>query len=171
MARKTKTIELTMDDGAKMPVTVYEVRPLDLWNDFEEIQKGNPEQTQAGESTETQSGESEEAKKRSFHEYEKLLTRCCSLTKTDLAELFPSDLELVFQAWKSVNRSFLSPWPTIKSLIDRLGLAEWLAQVIEESGIKENMKNILVNNWQGLFADLSNEATPEPGNTDGSSLN
>ena len=147
MARKTKTIELTKDDNTKMPVTVYEVRPLDLWNDFEEAKKGG------------------------FHEYEKLLTRCCSLTKTDLAELFPSDLELVFQAWKSVNRSFLSPWPTIKSLIDRLGLAEWLAQVIEESGIKENMKNILVNNWQGLFASTLNEATLEPGNTDGSSLN
>lgn len=144
--RRTKTRTLATDDG-ELKVEVYEVRPFDLLEIHNEIkQKGL-----------------------SVGEYERLLPLCCNLTKEQLLNLYPSEMEEVLSDFKEVNRSFLAPWPTIKKAVEKVGLTEWLVDLINQSKILEKMKEAISLDWQDLFASSLNEATQIQSSTDGGS--
>lgn len=79
--RKTKTLE---NIGGK-PVTVYEIRPRDIlgWlgdeKSIKDIEKGK-----------------------------ELLAQCCTLTVDEIIDLYPSESELVWNAFEEVNASFFA---------------------------------------------------------------
>lgn len=77
--RKTKTLD---NIGGK-PVTVYEVRPRDILSFL---------------------GEGEGIK--DIERGKELLAQCCSLTMDELLDLYPSESELVWQAFEEVNAAF-----------------------------------------------------------------
>jgi len=77
--RKTKTLD---NIGGK-PVTVYEVRPRDILSFL---------------------GEGEGIK--DIDRGKELLAQCCSLTMDELLDLYPSESELVWQAFEEVNAAF-----------------------------------------------------------------
>jgi len=72
-----------LDDIGGKPVTVYEIRPRDIlgWlgdeQSLKDIEKGKA-----------------------------LLAQCCSLTMDELIDLYPSESELVWQAFEEVNAAF-----------------------------------------------------------------
>jgi len=77
--RKTKTLD---NIGGK-PVTVYEIRPRDVlgWLGDEKALKD-------------------------IERGKELLAQCCSLTLDELLDLYPSESELVWQAFEEVNSAF-----------------------------------------------------------------
>lgn len=115
-------------DGGELKVKIYEVRPKDLYNKLQKCI----------------------GKKSTSTEYQDLLDICCNLTVEQLAELYPSEMEVIIQHFKEINKAFLAPWPTIKSLIEKVGLAEWAVGIIEKSGVKEVFSEALITDWKKL---------------------
>lgn len=137
MSRKTK--KLTVEtDGGPLHVEVHEIRPKDVYN--------FARRTREGGQTET-------------NEFGELLGCCTNLTMEQITDLYPSEMEQVIKAFKEVNASFLAPWPTLKSVIEKLGLVNWIAQVLEESGIKEKIASTFLDDWKRLVQGSSKEDT------------
>jgi hypothetical protein len=127
MSRRVNEFTIETDDG-DLAVIVYEVRPRDLYTKLQQCVH----------------------KELSSTEYQELLNICCNLTTGQLAGLYPSEMEVVIQHFKEVNASFLAPWPTLKALIEKVGLTEWVVKVIEQSGVKEVLAIALVKDWKKL---------------------
>jgi hypothetical protein len=143
--RKTNSLTLDTDKFGKLEVAVFEVRPFDLLEIHQEIQaEGLP-----------------------IGEYERLLPLCTSLTREQLSGLYPSELELVINAFKDANKSFLAPWPTIKKIIEKIGLGDWLADVLKQSGIMEKTKTLLSLDLQKVSVSSPNEDITDPNSMDG----
>ena len=79
---KEKTIEIDIDDKTKKNFTVFEIRPYDVLKIAE----------QGDVST--------------LDFINKILDLCSTLTIGDLQELYPSDLEKIYEAFKELNRPF-----------------------------------------------------------------
>lgn len=148
MSRRTKEFAIETDNG-KLEVKLYEVRPRDLYTKL---------QACIGK------------KSLQSNEYQELLDVCCNLTTKQLAELYPSEMEIIIKHFKEVNASFLAPWPTLKKLIEKIGMAEWVVKVIEDSGIKGVFAKALVTDWKKVSVSSLPKDTSMPGTTDGDSL-
>jgi hypothetical protein len=142
--RRTKSLTLTRDEG-DLEVTIYEVRPLDFLELHQKIQKEHL----------------------SIGEYERLLPLCVNISKEQLLQLYPSEMEEIIDAFKEVNRSFLAPWPTIKKTIEKVGLVDWLVDMIQKSGILEHMKTALSLDLQKVSVSLPTSDIKPPNSTDG----
>jgi hypothetical protein len=143
--RKTNSLTLETENLGTLEIKVYEVRPFDLLDIHKEIQnEGKP-----------------------IGEYERLLPLCCNLTREQLATLYPSEMEQVISSFKDANKSFLAPWPTIKTVIEKIGLGDWLADVLKKSGLMEKVKMVLSSDLQKVSVSLPREATANPNSTDG----
>lgn len=160
MARRRKEIQIgierkknpTDSDCKKIKeeeitVSVFEVRPADVYAAYDAIRKGGSLKV--------------------LIEDEYFLERCTDLGMEDVRNLYPSEMEKLIDAFREVNSSFLAPWPTIKRLIQKVGLVDWLGQMIEKSGIKNQVADQLVETWSHIAQDLQNEDTPESGSMDG----
>lgn len=149
MSRKTKEFIIKTDDG-DLEVKLYEVRPRDLYTKLQACIGKKSLQSE---------------------EYQELLGICCNLTTEQLAELYPSEMEVVLNHFKEVNASFLAPWPTLKKLIEKVGLTEWIVKVIEDSGIKEVFAKALATDWKKVAHISLEKDISTPGTTDGISSN
>lgn len=140
---KSRTLEISKDET--IDVVISEVRPLDLLELHKEIQKdGLP-----------------------IGEYERLLPLCCNLTKEQLLKLYPSEMELLIEDFKEVNSSFFAPWPTIKKVIEKIGLTEWALDLLEKSGMLEKLKMAISLDLQKLsVSSTATDMSPQSG-TDG----
>jgi len=139
---KTRTLET---EGGTIEVKVLEVRPLDLLEIHKDIQaEGLP-----------------------IGEYERLLPLCCTMTKDQIVKLYPSELALLIEDFKEVNSDFFAPWPTIKKVIDKVGLADWLADLLQKSGFLETMKKAISLDLQRLSASLPAGVITPQSDTDG----
>ena len=127
MSRRVSEFIVETDDG-ELKVAVYEVRPIDLYTKLQQCV----------------------GKKMSSTEYQGLLEICCNLTSKQLAGLYPSELEVIIQHFKEVNASFLAPWPTLKAMIEKVGLTDWVVEVIETSGVKKIFSEALITDWKKL---------------------
>lgn len=79
--RKVKILEIELSEGLKREVKVYEIRPKDLIKSFE---KGG-----------------------SFNlMIENILPLCTNLKVDEILDLFPSDMELLWDSFKGVNATF-----------------------------------------------------------------
>ncbi len=134
MQRK-KVIQIEIEEGEKKDVTIYEVRPKEVYNIFFDSDKGSNLTT----------------------ELKDFLPKCTSLTLDELADLYPSDMEVVIKEFKEVNASFLAPWPSLKKIIQRLGVTEWLINMLEKSGMKDKISKVITNDWSKLAAGLQKE--------------
>lgn len=143
--RRTKTLTLKTDNDGDLEVIIYEVRPLDFMELHSEIRD----------------------KGLSIGEYERLLPLCINLTKEQILKLYPGEMEEIIEAFKEVNRSFLAPWPTIKKVIEEVGLWKWLVDLIQKSGILEAMKTALSLDLQKVSVSLPTLDTTNPKTTDG----
>jgi hypothetical protein len=143
--RRTKTRTLKTDDFGELVVTVFEVRPLDLLKIHQTIQ----------------------ADKLSLGEYERLLPLCCNLTKEQLSRMYPGEFAEVLEDFKEVNRDFLAPWPTIKKVSERVGLVDWLVDLLTQSGLLEKMKTAISLDLQKLSVGLPSEVTGSQSDTGG----
>jgi hypothetical protein len=148
MSRRTKEFTIETDNG-KLEVKLYEVRPRDLYSKLQACIGKKSLQSE---------------------EYQELLNICCNLTTEQLAELYPSEMEIIIGHFKEVNASFLAPWPTLKKLIEKVGLTEWVVKVIEDSGIKEVFAKALVTDWKKVAVISLEKDTSAPGIMDGDSL-
>jgi len=146
--RRTNSFTLETTDFGTMNVEVYELRPLDLLEIHQSVQDKKLSGASLGE-------------------YERLLPLCTNLTKEQLLKLYPSEFATVLEAFKEVNRDFLAPWPTIKQVIEKVGLTQWLVDLLHESGLLTNMKKAISLDWQKLSVSLQSEDTPVPNSTDG----
>jgi len=77
---------------------------------------------------------------------EKILPRAVNLSLKDFEEFAPSELKLLWDAFREVNSVFFD-------LLDRVEVLRML-------------KNAVLKDLTGAFADLSSVAMPESGNTD-----
>jgi hypothetical protein len=144
--RRTKTLTLKTDDG-DLEVVVYEVRPLDFLEVHKEIQ----------------------AKALPVGEYERLLPLCINIPKERFTKLYPGEIEEIIDAFKEVNSAFLAPWPTIKTVIEKVGLGQWLADLLKESKIMDHLRTALSLDLQRASASLPREDIEAPNSTDGGS--
>lgn len=143
--QRTKSRTLEIDGGKTLDIVISEVRPLDLLELHKEIQKeGLP-----------------------IGEYERLLPLCCNLTKEQIIKLYPSELALLIEDFKEVNSSFFAPWPTIKKLIDKVGMTEWALDLLDKSGMMEKLKTAISLDLQKLSVSSTDTATLPPSDTDG----
>lgn len=142
--RRTKSLTLTTDAGA-LEVTVYELRPFDLLELHQKIQ----------------------AEALPLGEYERLLPLCTNLTKAQLVSMFPGEFAEVLDAFKEVNRDFLAPWPTIKKVSEKVGLVDWLVDLLTKSGFLEKMKTAISLDLQKLSVGSPSEGTSDPNSTGG----
>ena len=136
MSRRISEFTVETDDG-ELKIKVYEIRPRDLYTRLQNCI----------------------GKKLQSTEYQELLDVCCNLTTEQLAGLYPSEMEIIIQHFKEVNISFLAPWPTLKGMIEKVGLMEWLVKVIEQSGIKDIFAEALVKDWKKLAKDSFDKVT------------
>jgi hypothetical protein len=127
MSRRISEFTVETDNG-ELKIKVYEIRPRDLYTRLQKCV----------------------GKKLQSTEYQELLDICCNLTTEQLAGLYPSEMEVIIKHFKEVNKSFLAPWPTIKTVIEKVGLTEWLIKVINQSGVKEIFSEALITDWQKL---------------------
>jgi hypothetical protein len=148
MSRRTKEFVIETD-GGKLEVKLYEVRPRDLYSKLQACVGKKSLQSE---------------------EYQELLNICCNLTTDQLAELYPSEMEIILKHFKEVNASFLAPWPTLKKLIEKVGLTEWVLTVVKDAGIKEVFAKALVMDWKKIANTSLEKGTLMPGTTDGDSL-
>lgn len=146
--RRTNSFTLEIEDNQKLEVSVYELRPLDLL----EIHK-------IAQEKKSSTG--------SLGEYERLLPLCTNLSKEQLLKLYPSEFAIVFENFKEVNASFLAPWPTIKSAIDKVGLVDWLVDLVQKSGLLEKLKKTISLDLQSLSASSLKEGISDPNSMDG----
>jgi len=145
--RRTNSFTLETENLGKLEVKVYEVRPLDLMEIHKEIQReGLP-----------------------VGEYERLLPLCCTLTKDQILQLYPSEIQTLVDSFKDANQSFLVPWPTIKKIIEKIGLGDWLANLIQESGLMDRLKTALSSDLQKVSVSLPKEDTVTRKSTGGGS--
>ncbi len=149
MSRKSSEFFLDTDEGeGELKVKIYEVRPRDLYEKMQNCV----------------------GKKMFSTEYQELLGLCCNLTAEQLSNLYPSEIAVVIKHLKEVNASFLAPWPTIKAVIEKVGLTDWLIKIIEESKIKEVFSEALIKDWKKLSASSLPTGTQPHGTTAGASL-
>lgn len=132
MSRKISEFVIETDDS-ELKVIVREVRPRDLYAKLQSCV----------------------GKKISSTEYQELLDICCNLTVDQMAGLYPSEMEEIIKHFKEVNKSFLAPWPTIKTMIEKVGLTEWAIEVIEKSGVKKIFSEALIKDWKKLAPSSS----------------
>lgn len=149
--RRESTVEISVEnaDGTFSDVNakVFEIRPADVYKAYDAAKEKGLE---------------------IFFEDEYYISRCTSLSVTQLKTLYPSDLELLLTKFREVNSSFLAPWPTIKKLVAKVGLVEWIGQILETSGVKEKLGETLAETFSAIAQDSQNEVITEPGTTDGS---
>lgn len=154
MARRQTEVEVDvekeLEDGTienkSLVVQVFEIRPTDVYKAYDAAKDRGLEV---------------------FFEDGYFLGRCTSLPLEDLKLLYPSDLEKIVTAFREVNKSFLAPWPTIKKLIAKVGLVEWLGRIVENSEIKEKIGETIAKNLGDFALDSPEEDMSESGNTDG----
>ena len=79
----------------------------------------------------------------------RLLPKAASIGLEDLGDMAPSELRMIWEAFKEVNSDFLA-------LVERLGIAKALGDLIRQHLIE-------------ALADLSSGDTPIPGSTAGAS--
>lgn len=123
--RKTKTL----DNIADKPVTVYEVRPRDILAFL---------------------GEGEGIK--DIERGKELLAQCCSLTMDELLDLYPSESEIVWQAFEEVNAAFFA-------LLRSTGVLDEVREMIR----------MIAKEFSAQFAMQYRLATLTQSTTDGSS--
>lgn len=136
MSRRISEFTVETDSG-ELKIKVYEIRPRDLYTRLQKCV----------------------GKKLQSTEYQELLDICCNLTTEQLAGLYPSEMEVIIKHFKEVNKSFLAPWPTIKTVIEKVGLTEWLVKVINQSGVKEIFSEALMKDWRQLAKDSFDKVT------------
>jgi hypothetical protein len=142
--RRTKSRTLETEKG-NIEIKVFEVRPLDLLEIHKEIQRdGLP-----------------------VGEYERLLPLCCNLTKDQIVNLYPSEMAVLLDDFREVNADFFAPWPTIRKVIEKVGLVEWGIDLLQKSGMMEKMKTAISLDLQKLCATLPALDTLDPSATDG----
>jgi len=147
---KSRTLEVDGPDGksVSLEVVISEVRPMDLLELHQEIQsKGLP-----------------------IGEYERLLPLCCNLTKDQILKMYPSELALLIADFKEVNSDFFAPWPTIKKVIEKVGLVEWGIDLLQKSGMLEKMKEAISLDLRKLSVSSPDTGTLLPPSTDGGTL-
>ena len=74
-------------------------------------------------------------------DFDKVLDSCCDFTSEDLKELAPSEIRILYDAFKVVNSDFLFS-------LKALGIAEAL----------ENIKDATINGFSKTLVTLSNRA-------------
>lgn len=77
---------------------------------------------------------------------EKMLPKAISLSLSDLEELAPSEIKLLWDAFREVNAVFFD--------------------VLDRVEVFKVLKDAIVQDLTGVFADLSSAVMPEPGTTD-----
>lgn len=147
MSRRLSEFSLDTDEG-ELKIKIYEVRPRDLYEKMQNCV----------------------GKKMFSTEYQELIELCCNLSSEQLGNLYPSEIEVLIKHLKEVNASFLAPWPTIKAVIEKVGLTDWLVKIIEQSKIKEVFSEALIKDWQKLSASSLQKDTQTHGTTAGTSL-
>ena len=128
--RKEKAVKIEIDKDTEKTFTVFEVRPKDLfaiWNELD------------GQDTDG------EDQRTLLDLAEKALPLCCTATIDDLKALYPSDIEKLLDAFKSVNRPFLKT-----------------AQALDLGQVMGKLKASIVTDWLGTVADSLKPATPTP---------
>jgi hypothetical protein len=143
--RRTNSFTIEQEDGGKLEVKVFELRPYDLLNLHHEIQD----------------------QKLPIGEYERLLPFCVNLTKKELLALYPNEMALIIEKFKDVNRDFFAPWPSIKKVVEKLGLVEWGTDLFNKSGMLEMMKTAISTDLQKLFVSLPKGGITDQSATDG----
>jgi len=146
--RRTNSFTLKTADFGDLQVEVFELRPLDLL----EVHKTAQEKKESG---------------LPLGEYERLLPLCTNLTKEQLMRLYPSEFAEVFRIFKEVNRDFLAPWPTLKNVFEKVGLGNWLVDLLNESGFLNSMKTAISLDLRKLSASFPSEGTSGPSATGG----
>ena len=151
MSRREKIVPLKIENGDggedAVDVKVFEIRPLDVYKAYDAAKESGGFEF--------------------LMEDAGYVARCTDLGVDKLKLLYPGDIELLIAAFKEVNSSFLAPWPTIKKVIQKVGLVEWLGQVIENSGMKAKIGDSLTESLKEFALDLPSADTSESGNTDG----
>lgn len=131
--RKVKILEIELSEGLKREIKVYEIRPKDLIESFE---RGG-----------------------SFSlMIENILPLCTNLKLEEILDLFPSDMELLWDSFKSVNSTFFLTAGKMGILKKRL-TEIWTAIQEDISTIAEKESNKL----RSQLAVLSEADTqPQP---------
>lgn len=135
MPQRKKTIKI--DD---INITVYEIRPRDVLEIFGYENTDEKDKVTAGE-------------------LNTFLVKCTDLTLDQISELYPSDLGIVINAFKEVNKSFLAQWPSLKEMISKLGLVDFIIKMIEDSGMKNAISKKIMKDWNELAVSLLKEDT------------
>lgn len=109
-----------------------------------------------------------------FNEYLDLLKHCTNLTLDEITALYPSEKKFIFEKFKEVNSDFFLTLPKLKEAIDKIGIVNYLAEIIKDSGILDPLKKviqkIIKESFNDQFASLLKRGTETHGNTDGDSL-
>jgi hypothetical protein len=113
--RIEKKVKIEREDGGPLHVQVFEVRPRDLLNLL-------PDNDVDASIVAT---------------IEKMLPLCSDIELEEFVGLYPSEQEILIDAFKEVNRPFLS-------MTDQLGLGP----------ILEEVRRSLVSDWQRIATDL-----------------
>jgi len=141
--RKKKTVEIEISEGLKKEITVFEIRPMDIKKVFEDVK---------GKATE--------------EIFEKILHLCTSnMRKEDFTELYPSEIELVWNTFKEVNSSFFKTVGKLEIVNYYLNV---LMNMIQKKILEEGQK--LFKELQIQLADSSEADTSKHGDMGGSSL-
>jgi len=88
---------------------------------------------------------------------EKFLPMCSNIKPKELEDMTPSEIEIVWEKFKEVNKSFFA-------LAQKLGQDKMLAEVVE------NFKGMVLENYLRSVANLSRPVTQESLTTDIPSL-
>lgn len=137
---KSQKVEIEIEDGLKKTYTLFEVRPYDVKAIFDDI-SDNTDLTNF---------------------LSKTLELCSDVTHEDLKLLYPSDMEKLYEAFKTLNRPLwkFSQFWKIHEIIKALLLKTVGPQVLLKA-----QKEL-----QNKFAGLSETATKTPVTTGGDSL-
>lgn len=144
MARKTKTLQVEIDDKEK-EVVVKELSVAQIINiaDDNDI---------FGDKEEDDEGKNDNIKKFAESIDSKLLPLCINIKLEDFKKMYPSDIKEVYNAFKEVNAVFFD-----------LARQSGMTEVIEN--LKEEVIKSLQEEFLKLPVDLLNQDTQESSNT------
>jgi hypothetical protein len=132
---KQRKVEIEIEDGLKKEIILYEIRPIDLKKIFDEVKPGTTVPEVLSE----------------------LLPVCSTLTAQDLQTFYPSDLDVIWKQFKSLNSVFFS-------VQERLRI---FSAVLD--AVLNQIQNEFLKRFATVFSDSSETDTAAHGGTDGQS--
>lgn len=128
--RREKEIDI---DGKK--IMIYEIRPLDIKQTFEDNIENINDKTSF------------------FDIFELFMPFCSDIKSSDFFELYPSEMEIIFETFKEVNAFFFK-------VAAGIGIQDYLNQILLI------IRKDLFQNFASILHGLQDRVTTDVGNTD-----